>query len=243
MLAWGKNLGKGAADRDRKMVEAMSASRFSGWDEVERLGLPHYKRITLPLADFLKNPETSLPEKSDQRWFALLEPRENTGLRYRQTLLTREEILDFVNSMMTEHHLNPEAYDLAIVETRPQEYGGNIIVDKKNNILIEISKGGQGVVADGTHDDKIHGPLFRVHRDPLTDLMKYSWEDGEITNDVPLRQYAYDTLMSIPHEGEGRDRKFLEGYYEFHLTKQKEEGRLEPVFVDARTGSTLATLP
>ncbi len=243
MFAWGGKLKETGKDGDEKMIEAMSASRFAGWDKVEELGLPGYERTILPLSDFLENPDASLPPEDEQKWFALLEPKESTGQRYRKTLLTRDEILKFVRETVDEHHLNPQEYDLAIVETQPQEYGGNIITSKNGDILIEISKGGQGVVADGTHDENIHGPLFRVTRDPLLGSMKYSWEDGEATNEIPLRKYAHDTLMNIPHEGEGRERTFLEGYYEFHLVKKGENETLKPVFVDARTESTLATLP
>ncbi|MFA6424114.1 MAG: hypothetical protein WCV83_02240 [Candidatus Magasanikbacteria bacterium] len=249
MYAWGKALGsvdtpdKNRVDNVRELSNALGASRFSGWDRIQKLGLPNDVPRICSLEHLLNSPEEILPEVGDSDWFVLLEPKKKDGMRYRKTPLKREEILEFVKSTINQHELNVGDYDVSIVEMRPQKYGGNIIVDPKGRILAEISSGGQGVVADGTHDVKKHGEMFVARRDELSGLFKYSWEDGEATDGVPLRELVYKTIMNIPHEGEGRDLKFLPGYYEFKLVDKRREDGLEPVFIDCRNGSSLLNLP
>lgn len=241
MVAWGRGLEK-AGVADVGMVEALKADRFKGWKRVEQLGLPRYELKTSSLDSFLENFAEIIPKDEKRDWFVLLEPRKG-GMRYRKTLLKSSEIVDFVETTVSDNNLDASNYDIAISESLPQEYGGNIIIDKNGKILAEISKGGQGVVAEGTHDQEKHGNLFTVRRDQFLGSFKYSWEDGEETNGVALRAAVNKTIMSIPHEGEDREIKFTPGYYEFHLVRKDGEEGLQPVFVDCRQDEVLTKLP
>ncbi len=241
MAAWGKGLENlGVSNTD--MVDALRASKFDGWKKLKELNLPRYEMVATSLEDFLENSEKFLPKDDNRVWFVLLEPK-NGGMRHRKRMLKSEEIMNFVNTTISENNLEINSYDIAISESSPQEYGGNIIIDKEGKILVEISKGGQGIVSEGTHDTAEHGQLFTVRRDQFTDSFKYSWEDGEETDGVALREAVNKTIMSIPHEGAGREMKFTPGYYEFHLIKKEGEKDLEPKFVDCRQDESLASLP
>ncbi|MBI2038195.1 MAG: hypothetical protein HYT15_04735 [Candidatus Magasanikbacteria bacterium] len=241
MISWGKGL-ESAGVENTSMVNALKRDKFYGWKKLEELNLPRYELKTAALTDFLKDAPGMLPTDKNKDWFVLLEPRKG-GMRHRKRNLKSDGIMDFINKTINENNLEINNYDVAISESLPQEYGGNIIIDKEGKILVEVSKGGQGVVSEGSHDEEKHGKLFTVRRDQFTDSFKYSWKDGEETDGVALREAVNKTIMSIPHEGEGREMKFTPGYYEFHLVKKDDKQDLEPIFVDCREDESLASLP
>jgi hypothetical protein len=248
LSAWGKGMEELGVE-DMAMVDALKAPKTVGQKFLESFHLPRYERATLPLKDFLEDPEKFISKDANRKWFVLLELKKG-GQKFRDTSLKSSEIMDFVNKTISEKSLEKEDYNITISETLPQEYGGNIIVDKDGKLLVEISKGdvtkgesAQGIISEGTHDPEKHGKLLTVRRDEFLNSLKYSWEDGEETNGIPLRETVYKTIMSIPHEGEGRELKFVPGYYEFHLVRKEEGKDLEPMFVDCRQDEILTSLP
>ncbi len=248
MISWGKGL-ESAGVENTSMVNALKRDKFYGWKKLEELNLPRYELKTAALTDFLKDTTGMLPTDKNKDWFVLLEPRKG-GMRHRKRNLKSDEIENFVSEAINKNNLEVENYDIAISETLPEEYGGNIIVNKEGGILAEITKSdpvksesAQGIIAEGIHDEEKHGKLFTVKRDQFTDSFKYSWEDGEETDGVALREAVNKTIMAIPHVGRGREMKFTPGYYEFHLIKKEGQKDLEPKFVDCREDESLASLP
>ena len=246
MFAWGKGM-EAAGVENSRLVDALKRPRFEGWERLENLNLPRYKRIIKPLAEFLEMPHDFLSQQQEESsWFVLLEPR-NGGKRLRKMGLKTDEVLEFINSTVREDNLDVNNYDLVISENFDQEYGGNIIINKDGGFSLEMSRGGQGVVAEGSHDDAKYGNLLTVQKDPFLGSFVYSWNDrdsgGKEIKGVPPKDVVNRTIMHIPHSGRARDRKFLPGYYEFHLVKKPGSRTLEPVFVDCRDEESLLTLP
>lgn len=243
LSAWGRGMEELGVP-DIKMIDALKAPKTVGQKLLDKLHLPRYELIVMPLEDFLDNTEKFISKDENRKWFVLLELKKG-GQKYRETSLKSSEIITFVEKTINEKGLEKKDYNITISETLPQEYGGNIIIDKEGSLLVEISRGGQGVVSEGTHDEENikHGKLFTVRRDNFLGSLKYSWEDGEETNGVPLWEVVYKTIMSIPHIGIGRDIKFSPGYYEFHLVRKNGVKDLAPMFVDCREDELLASLP
>jgi hypothetical protein len=238
LLAWGKALDEvGGSRRD---LGYLKESRLTSWDRIEELGLPSHTRTVLPLEVFLRNPASLGKGEKEGELFVLLEPRHEDGKRYRKLGLKKSEVVGYLNQVISDNNLKVEDYDLAISETLLQAYGGNIVVSSDGGVVVELSGGGQGFVADGSHDPNKHGDMMRVWRDPLLGSFKYSWplkgdkESEEYKEAESLRKAVYQTVLHLPHEGEGRDIKFAPGYYEFHLVDKNGQGKLQPLFIDAK---------
>lgn len=232
MMAWAQALEglKTFTRQDdlKRFAKALREPRLTGWKRVKELGLPNDTPEIFPLTVFLRNPEFFLPKRPG-KWLVLLEPKKINEMRYRKASLETNEIFCWIKDVIEKNNLNSEFYDLALGETHQSEYGGNIIITHEGKILIEFTKGGQGVISEGKHNQAEHGELFLVRRDEHMGSFKYSWadEDGK-----PTRESIYKVLMKIPHNGTGRDRQFLPGYYEFQLIDRG--NGLEPLFFDCR---------
>lgn len=163
--------------------------------------------------------------------------------RYRKGGLASSDIRGFVESAISENNLNPEEFDVWIADNYPQIYGDNIIISTDGNVLAEFIHGNQGVMAEGRYNPAEHGERYIVTRDPYTNSFRYSWDDAEAPDGAPLRELLHQTIMSIPHEGEGREMQFRPGYYEFMLTDKTGSGQLQPNFIDCRQSAPMTTLP
>lgn len=245
MRGWGKALEQHAGSQPNldSLSAALTAPRSVGWERLDALNLPRYTVRTFPLSEFVKHIDTALPGDGTQLWFVLMERHDGGPGRYRKPGLTRSEVKQFVADTIATYHIDTAEFDASVTENYPQIYGGNIVINKDGYILAEFHKGNQGVIADGSFDTEKHGQLYKVTRDPILGTFKYSWEDSRDTDDVLLREKIYQTLMHIPHEGEGRDTVFTPGYYEFALVRKDADKDLEPIFLDCRNDDSLNTTP
>jgi hypothetical protein len=116
-----------------------------------------------------------------------------------------------------------EKFDILILQYFENVYGGNIVVAPDNSMIIEFRDGYQGPVASGEETLK-----YFAWREVFTKSFSYSFEDPK------LRELIYKTIQTIPHRGEGREAKYLPGYYEFALVRSKETMGLEPKFIDLK---------
>lgn len=225
------------------LAEDFTAARTVGWKLMEEMDLPHSRdKHKMPLTEFLPQLEHILSLDAKHLWFVLLEDHKGEH-RYRKPELSSAEAREFVKTTIAEHELNPEEYDILFSDNHKQIYGGNIMIGHDGAVYIEFIHGNQGIIADGSYSPAKHGEFFKVTRDPGYNSFKYSWEDGEATDNVPLRQLIYRTLMCIPHEGEGREMKFTAGYYEFSLVEKDPTKGLEPLFLDCRTDASFTAPP
>lgn len=208
MGAWSKGLESAAPDLARQL----NRPREAGWQALEDLELPRYKRVVVSAGEFLSDPHAAVAEIPSKRLFVFLQPKE--GLPVRKTKLTFDEAVEFVQETVGEH---PENWEANIAETEVEKYGGNIVVKKDGRAIIEMTTQGQGGVSAGTVT-----PELRAWQDHLTGLWKYDFED------VELRRLAQDVMREVPHE----DREYLPGLYEFHVVQPEEDEPLEVKFID-----------
>lgn len=208
MGAWSKGLESSAPDLARQL----NRSREAGWQALEDLDLPRYKRVVVSAGEFLDDPQAAVAEIPSKRLFVFLQPKE--GLPVRKTKLTLEEAVEFVHTTAGEH---PEAWEAHISETEEEKYGGTIVVKKDGYAIIEMTAQGQGGVSAGTVT-----PELRAWQDHLTGLWKYGFED------VGLRRLVQYVMREVPHE----DREYLPGFYEFHVVQPDKDEPLEVKFID-----------
>lgn len=189
MAAWSKGLESATPDLARQL----NRPREAGWQALEDLDLPRYKRVSVSVTEFLEDAQAAVAEITSKRLFVFLQPKE--GLPVRKTKLTLEEAVEFVRQTVGEH---PEHWEAHISETEVEKYGGNIVVKKDGSAIIEMTTQGQGGVSAGTVT-----PELRAWQDHLTGLWKYEFED------VELRRLVQDVMREVPHE----DREYLPGLY------------------------------
>lgn len=202
-----------------KEANTIDEPRNVGFEKLDKLDLPRYKRINLPLVEFLGNPTTTLSEIGSEKFYISLIPNAKELPRYGTSGLSAEEVLSYINEHVTTN--NQENYTLFVQEYFDNLYGGNIIINPSGQIYSEFKSGKQGPIAKGKAT-----PEFTIKRDQHFDSFKYSFEDSH------LREIMHDTILSIPHKGEGRDAEYLPGYYEFVIVKKKPDGTEEPIFID-----------
>lgn len=209
MNAWSKGLESSTPDLARQL----DRPREAGWQALEDLDLPRYKRrINISASEFLRDPQASVAEIPSKRYFVFLQPKE--GLPVRKTKLTFDEAVEFVQETVGEH---PEKWEANIAETEVEKYGGNIVVKKDGRAIIEMTTQGQGGVSAGTVT-----PELRAWQDHLTGLWKYGFDD------VELRRLIQEIMRQVPHE----KREYLPGLYEFHVVQPEENDPLEVKFID-----------
>ena len=102
-------------------------------------------------------------------------------------------------------------------------FGGTTVVDQKGSVYFEFIEGNQTPVGKGDANIK-----YIVFRDENFGSFKYNFENEEI------RKLALEAIMQIPHQGEGRDMKFMPGYYEMVIAQRDEKSKPEPFFLDYR---------
>ncbi len=200
-------------------AEFLDENRAQGFREVERLGLPRYVRQEVNLADFFVNKEQYFKDLERKKYFITLIPIQKDERRLSRWGIGREEVVDFVKKNIDAEKFHQ--YNLIIQEYFENLFGGNIIIgSEKNQIYVEFKTGSPSEIANGSTT-----PEFFIGQDEHTGSFRYSFEDEG------LRRVMYQTLLSVPHEGQERDMLFLPGYYEFVIVKD-DEGRVRPIFLD-----------
>jgi hypothetical protein len=197
----------------------LNEKRSVGFDNLEKLDLPRYKKKTMPLDNFLKNPGDALLEVQSDLFYITLLPKIDGLSRFSHSGINGQQVLEYVKENISQDAVNN--YDIVIQQYFKNLYGGNIIVNSDGQALVEFAAGKQSPIAKGSKN-----PEFFVGNDGLTNSFKYSFEDES------LRKTIYQMIQTIPHEGESRETKYRPGYYEFILVKKDEESPAEPIFID-----------
>lgn len=213
-------------DKDPRVAQLLDQPREEGVKLLESYELPGYRHVYTIVDDFLNDPNHFADQVGGADYFVrfISDPKGGAVLA-RQRNLSREELIEFVkqNRHVIEGYPN---YQLVIGENYPNVYGGNIVVNPDQSIVVEFRRGSQGPISTG-----IVTPEFRVERHGESQSFCYSFDDQE------LRKVIYSTLRSLPHDG----RVYLPAYYEFHLIRRTENDPLEPIFVDMSTRSAYFT--
>jgi hypothetical protein len=201
-----------------ELASQLDEDRYEGFKNVEAIGLPHYRIEMLPLGEFLESPEEYFIALESQKFFVSLKPKKEELRRYGKAGLDQNEVLAFIEEHISSEHIAD--YDVAIGQYINNLFGGTIMVSEKGDVYFEFKRGNHQPVAKGSAES-----LFVAFRDSFGHF-KYSFEDGDI------KKAAYDTILAIPHTGDGREMKFLPGYYEVAITKQDASDELRPYFLD-----------
>ncbi|MDD4332589.1 MAG: hypothetical protein PHT51_00565 [Patescibacteria group bacterium] len=214
-----------------KLSAALNEDRSIGIKNLKKLNLPRYKDNHLALTDFLQDPQKGIKNLKTTTFAFNLIPLEKNMPRNGGYDKNIDQIISFVNQRIAkEEQIN---YDIIISQYFENIYGGNIIVGEDGKALTaEFKKGGQSDIARG----KII-PEFSVTRDPYTDSFRYSFTDEK------LRELIYKSILTVPHEGEGRDMKFIPGYYEFVIIQKDEKSPMEVLFIDCKLNPAFCSLP
>ena len=201
------------------LASKIETDRTEGFEALEKLGLPHYKKIIIDLTQFLESPESITQELGSRKFYAVLLDPNGKLQRFSKVGATLEEVQAWIDEKISPE--NQEHYQIILNQYYENLYGGNIVVNPSGQLLVEFKRG----QVHGLPQGKIT-PEFYVTRDPHTQSLHYSFEDEQI------RENIYRTLQTIPHSGEGRELTFKPGYYEFVLVKKTEESPPEPIFLD-----------
>jgi hypothetical protein len=208
--------------KDEKLLllaKELTEPREKGLAKLKEMNLPQPQQFLVPAYEFLQNPEKYLIRLESEKVYISLNPKRKDLPRYRVPYVSIDEAITFAKENLAKVEL--KEYEVLGLQFLENIYGGNIVINPDGKIVIEFRHGQQGPVATGAET-----PEFLVHRDTFTLSFKYSFEDPE------LRQEIYQTLLKIPHKGEGRDIEFTPGYYEFALVRQDDKSPLRPWFFD-----------
>jgi hypothetical protein len=204
---------------DPQLGARLNLDRLEGFKALERLNLPRYKQMTLPLSDFLEDPEGYIDSIGSERFYINLPPKQQDLQRYRQIDLERAEVMEFIDKHVPQ--ANHPHYIIHVSEYFENIFSGNIVINPAGDVVGEMVTGVQSPLATGEKT-----PEFTMKRDPFTKIFKYSFEEES------LRRAMWRTMLAIPHDGEGRELESTPGYYEFVLIKRDEQAPLEPIFLD-----------
>ena len=211
-----------------KLKLALTGYRQAGRENLKKLNLPRYNAVQILLEEFLVDPSKYFKKIGSDKFYFCLESNDKMSCRYSACDLGEEGILEYIKTHVLDDQRNK--YKITLQEFLNNEYGGTIVINDDGCIYIEFVQGFQGQIAHGRAC-----PEFLCSVDALTGLMRYNFDDPY------LRKVIYDTLMRIPHSGEGRGKAFLPGYYEFSLVKDS-QGHLRPIFIDASTDVSMRNI-
>jgi hypothetical protein len=206
---------------NKDFADNIDEKRSLGSENLEKFNLKRFKHAIMPLADFLKNKHEILKSLDSDIFYISLQPKKDGLKRQGKTGLTEGEVLKFISNFVSEGDI--ENYDIAANQMFPNIFGGSTIIDQKGNVYFEFIEGNQTAVSKGNAEIK-----YVVFRDSFMGSFKYSFEDEVI------RSIALDAIMNIPHKGEGREMRFMPGYYEMVIAQRNEDSKPEPFFLDYR---------
>src|SRR4030042_3514852 len=200
-----------------KLAEALMKDRRTRFARIKELGLPQANHVEAGLSDFMENPGKYLSQLKTEKLSAAGNTQKDDLRSFGQADLGKEEILEEIKSKIPVSRYSD--YEIRI-EEYGNLYGGTIVTGPESQIWIEFRKGRQTEIGEGSVT-----PEYTAEKDKHSEVMRYSFEDEELRGDI------YNALQAIPHKGEGRDRKYLPGYYEFALFG-REDGKRYPIFFD-----------
>lgn len=202
------------------LAARINQNKIANLEKFEKLGLPGYEKITLPLKDFLENPNSHFRTLGSTKFYLSLVPRDDNLNRLRQINAGRRKTLDFIGSNVAPGDI--ASYDLVLREFYKNVYTGNIAISPNGfEVKVEMVKGDHGPLVGGSVM-----PKYIVQRNPFTKRFEYPFEDPA------LREVVWNTISYIPHRGEGLSMLFEPGYYEVAWARREKGAPLEPFFFD-----------
>ena len=211
----GKGMGawsKGLQATSPELAQKLDRPRSEGWEMLEEIDLPRYKRVQVSAEEFLQDPALITKDIPSERLFVFLQPKE--GVPVRKTKLSLDEAVEFVRTTVKS---SPDAWEIFVSETEEEKFGGNIAVDKDGRAIIEMTTKGQGGISAGTVV-----PEIRAWQDRFSGIWKYDSDDAD------ERRLVQSVMRDVPRDG----REYLPGLYEFHLVQPDEDEPMEIKFID-----------
>lgn len=200
-----------------KLAEALSEDRRTRFARIKELGLPQANCVEATLPDFLDDPEKYFSQLATDKYYAAVNTYKKDLRSFGEADLGKAEILEEIKSKISESRYSD--YEIRI-EEYGNLYGGTIVTGPEGQIWIEFKEGRQTEIGEGSVT-----PEYTAEKDKHTGVLRYSFEDEDLRRDI------YNALQAIPHKGEGRNKRYLPGYFEFALF-EREDGKRYPVFFD-----------
>lgn len=206
---------------NKGFADKIDEKRSLGSENLEKFDLKRFKHVMMPLEEFLKNKHEILKNLDSDIFYISLQPKKAGLKRQGNAGLTEEEVYGFIDEFVPMEDIGN--YDISADQMFPNVFGGSTVIDQKGNVYFEFIEGNQTGVGKGNAEIK-----YIVFRDSFTGSFKYSFENEE------LRKISYEAIMSIPHKGEGREIRFMPGYYEMVIAQRDNNSKPEPFFLDYR---------
>src|SRR6185503_3335485 len=115
--------------------QMLSEDKVRNARALEKLNLPRARKAILPLGVFLEDPETHLQAVGSPTYYVTFSPTREQLSKYREIDLTGPEVMQFISEHIPQ--AQTAEYQLILAEFYPSHYGGNIVIDKESNVLIE----------------------------------------------------------------------------------------------------------
>jgi len=227
-------------------------TKAAGLNFLVKHELPRYKKIIIPLAEFLSHFQQvfdELPSPTGFYYSSVIDLE--TGKRVYDLEQTQEEVLEFIAENLASGKINIDSR-LILSEYWHNYYGGSLLINDCGRIYVELVK--------GKHNKLIKGQgqlLMRAQTDKFLDIIKFA-DEQKIDNieAIKLRQAVMKALNLIPtilmpisnnppkrfkrvvpnEDGDACISVPHAGYYEFILSKEKVGDKTwKVIFIDART--------
>ncbi len=207
-------------EADFKLGDRLYQNKTEQYQKLKKTGLPQYNKVeNVEISCFLSNPEAVVSSLDSQRYFVSLIPKKQTMPRYGKAGIDVNQIVDYIKENIDLK--NQTEYQITINEYFENLFGGNMVMGQHGEVYVEFKRGEQTDIARG----KLV-PEFIVTRERFTKSFRYSFQDKDI------RKTIFMALLSVPCEGEGRNLRFMQGYYEFVIIRRSEKSLPEVIFID-----------
>jgi hypothetical protein len=204
------------------LADTLDEDKAVGFQGIERLELPRYRKIETTLTDFMDHAEEYFDEIGSRKFYISVIPKTNDLERFGKPNLTRQGVFDYIDENIQTEDMG--SYKFVLQEYFENKFGGSIVIgQEKKDFIAEMRRKTMSGIASGyvTPEITITRSASGVFRFP------------EGFDDPKERRDIFRTIQAIPHDGGDADMRFTPGYYEFAIVKD-DEGAIRPIFTDYR---------
>ncbi|MFA5926246.1 MAG: hypothetical protein WC831_04955 [Parcubacteria group bacterium] len=204
------------------LADMLDEDKTVGFQGVERLDLPRYRKIETTLPDFMDHAEDYFDEIGSREFYISLIGSKKEMERFGKSGLSRERVLEYIRENIKPEDLN--SYKMVLQEYFENKFGGSIVIgEEKKNFIAELRRKTMSGIASGYVT-----PEITITRD-ASGVFRFP----DNLSDPQERKQIFRAIQSIPHDGGGGDMRLTPGYYEFAIVKD-DDGMIRPIFMDYR---------
>lgn len=146
MTEWSKAMKEIGLDKLADRFFEGEEVKLAGYKALEDFGLPHLTRISMRLDEFMSNPNSLFAKVDAEKYFVNL-ISDKWQSRMRTIDLTREQVMEYVLENVTVEKRSD--FKVTVGEYFDNLYGGNVVVNPNNSLVIEVAPGAHGNLATG----------------------------------------------------------------------------------------------